>query len=51
MPGGLICEMGTFCVIYFFFLGVKKFLQGQRGCISITPIYGVLADFPGFPLA
>lgn len=50
MPGGLICEMGTFCVIFFFF-GVERFLQGQRGCISITPICAIIADFPGFPLA
>lgn len=52
MPGGLICEMGTFCVILVEgFFGVKRSLQGQRGCVSITPICAIIADIPGFPLA
>lgn len=27
-----------FVWFFFFFFGVKRYLQGQRGCISITPI-------------
>lgn len=30
MPGGLICEMGTFCVIYFFFFRCQKILARTK---------------------
>lgn len=56
MPGGLICEMGTFCVILVLdFWGVfcgffqsQKILARTKSCISITLICAMIADFPGF---